>query len=321
MPQPTPSDVHVNAPLTNVSIAYLQSQDGFVARKAFPVVPVKKQSDRYYSYDKKQWFRSDAKLRAPSTESAGSGFTVDNTPTYYAGVRAIHKDVDDQVRANADAAVNPDRDATEFVTRDLMLEQELDWATNYFGTSIWTGSTTGGDITPGTLWDAANSTPFEDMRAQIRSIQKKTGFKANIGVMGPEVWDVLADHPDALDRIKHTQTGIVTPKLFAAALGLDDILIADAIQDTAAEDVTDSLAFIFGKNVLLAHRALRPGLLTPSAGYTFAWTGMFGANAAGMRVKRFRMEHLASDRVEAEAAYDHKLVAAELGAFFSAVIS
>ena len=106
MPQPTASDVHVNAPLTNISIAFLQDLDGFVARKVFPEVPVKKQSDRYYVYDKKQWFRSDAKVRAPGTESAGSGFTVDNTPTYFCSVRAVHKDVDDQIRSNADAVID-----------------------------------------------------------------------------------------------------------------------------------------------------------------------------------------------------------------------
>lgn len=321
MPQPTASDVHVNAPLTSISIAFMQDQSGFVARKVFPALPVQKQSDRYYVYDKKQWFRSDARLRAPGTESAGSGFTVDNTPTYFAGVRAVHKDVDDQIRANADAVINPDRDATEFVTRDLMLEQEQDWASTYFTTSIWTGSTTGGDITPATLWDAASSTPIEDLRAEMRAVHKKTGFMPNKMVMGPEVWDVIADHPDFLERIKFVQRAIVAPELLSGVLGLDEILIANAIQDTAQEGAADALDYIFGKNVLLAYAAPRPSLMHPSAGYTFAWSGLFGSNAAGMRMSRFRMEHLKSDRVEGESAYDHKLVAPECGAFFSGVIS
>ena len=63
MAQPTPSDVHVNAPLTNVSIAYMQDQTDFIADKAFPGIPVKKQSDRYYSYDKGNWFRAKAQRR------------------------------------------------------------------------------------------------------------------------------------------------------------------------------------------------------------------------------------------------------------------
>lgn len=321
MPQPTQSDVHVNTPLTSISIAFLQDQKDFVARKVFPTVPVNKQSDRFYTYDKKQWFRSDARLRAPGTESAGSGFTVDNTPTYFAAVRAVHKDVDDQIRANADAAINPDRDATEFVTRDLMLEAEIDWASKFFTTSVWTGSTTGGDVVPGTLWDAAGSDPIGDMRAELRAVHKGTGFRPNKAILGPEVWDVIADHEDFLDRIKFVQRGIVAPDLLADILDLDEVLIANAIEDSGQEGAAESLDYIFGKDVLLTYAAPRPSLLHPSGGYTFAWTGLFGANAAGMRISRFRMEALKSDRVEGEAAYDHKLIAAEMGAFLTAVIS
>lgn len=88
---PTAGDVHVNAPLTNISIAYMQKAEMFIADKVFPMVPVQKQSDRYFVYPKGAWFRSEAKERAPGTESAGSGFEIDNTPTYYCKVTAIHK--------------------------------------------------------------------------------------------------------------------------------------------------------------------------------------------------------------------------------------
>lgn len=321
MPQPTQSDVHVNTPLTSISIAFLQNQSGFIARKVFPTVPVKKQSDRYYRYDKKQWFRSDARVRAPGSETAGSGFTVDNTPTYFAPVIGVHKDVDDQLRANADEVIKPDKDATELVTRQLMLQQEQDWAAKYFSTGIWTGAVGGGDITPGTLWDAGGSTPIVDIREQMRSVHKKTSFAPNKMVLSPEVWDVLQDHPDFLSRIRTTTDQVVTTDLLARVLELDEILIANALQDNNQEGAAEDLDYIFGKNVLLAYAAPSPSLMHPSAGYTFAWTGMFGSNAAGMRMKRFRMEAKASDRVEGESAYDHKLVAPECGAFFSAVIS
>lgn len=321
MPQPTASDVHVNAPLTSISIAFLQDQKNFIARKVFPEVPVQKQSDRYYVYDKKQWFRSDARLRAPGTESAGSGFTVDNTPTYFCGVRALHKDVDDQVRANADAVINPDRDATEFVTRDLMLEQEKDWADQYFDTGVWTGSTTGGDVVPGTLWDAVGSTPIEDMCAEMEAVFRNTGFMPNKLVLGAEVWCVLKNHPDFLERIKYTQKGIVSTDLLAEVLELDEVLVARALEDVNPEGAAEDLQYVFGKRALLVYAAPRPGLMVPSGGYTFAWRGLFGANASAMRIKRFRMEHLSSDRVEGESAYDHKLVAPECGAMLDAVIS
>lgn len=321
MPQPTASSVHVNAPLTQISIAFLQDQKRFIARRVFPTVQVTKQSDRYFLYEKKQWFRSDARERAPGTESAGSGFTIDNTPNYFANVIALHKDVDDQIRANSDSPIRPDRDATEFVTRGIMLQQELDWAANYFTTSVWTGSTSGGDITPGTLWSSAGSTPIEDIRAQMQAVDINTGFTPNKLVLGAEVWTVLQDHPDFQERIKFTQTGIMTTDLLAAILEIDEVLVAKAIQDTADEGATASHSYVFGKDALLVYASPSPGIMVPSGGYTFAWTGLFGANAAGMAMSRFRMEHLKADRVEGEAAYDHKLVAAELGAFFDNVVA
>src|SRR6185295_18912167 len=127
MPQPTMSDVHVNVPLTNISIAYLQDLAGFVSDSVFPNIPVSKPSDRYFSYPRDAWNRADAKPRAPGTESAGSGWTIDNTPNYSVTVYAIHHDVDDQIRATVDAPISLDRDTTEYVTRQLTLLKEKLW--------------------------------------------------------------------------------------------------------------------------------------------------------------------------------------------------
>lgn len=321
MPQPTASDVHVNMPLTNISVAWAQDQREFIADRVFPVVPVQRQSNRYYVYDRDNWFRAQAEKRAPAAESAGGGFTIDNTPTYFADVFAFHKDVDDQIRANADSVINIDRDATEFVTRDLMLKKELVWAATYFTTGVWTGSTTGTDVTPGTLWDAGGSTPIEDMRAELLSTKRRTGFRANKVAMGEEVWNVLQDHPDFLDRIKYTQTAIVTTGLLAAVLGVDEVLVAGGVQNISIEGAAEDMQFIFGKSVLIVYAAPRAGLMTPTGGYTFAWVGLFGAGALGLRILRFRMEHLKSDRVEGEMAFAQKVVAPEMGAFMTGVIS
>ena len=48
MPNPTRGDVHVNKPLTNISIAYMQMAENFIADKVFPNISVAKQSDRYF---------------------------------------------------------------------------------------------------------------------------------------------------------------------------------------------------------------------------------------------------------------------------------
>jgi hypothetical protein len=320
--QPTPSDVHVNQPLSMISIAFLQDLNEFIADKVFPNIPVQKQSDRYYFYPRGNWFRSQAKERAPATESAGSGYDIDSTPTYVAKPIALHKDVDDQLRSNADPMIDLDRDATEFVTRQLALKREKDWAARFFATGVWTGSTTGGDITPATLWSAPGSTPIEDIRAQKSSIKTKTGFKPNTLVLGNKVWDVLQDHPEFTDRIKYTERGIVGLDLIAAVLELDQVLVATAVENTAAEGLAESMSFVLdSKDALLCYSNPRPSLMTPSAGYIFSWAGYLGAGPAGQRMSRFRMQQLRADRVEGEMAYDMKVVAPEMGAFFNNAVA
>jgi hypothetical protein len=39
MPNPTQSDLHINVPLTNVSIGYMINRRDFIADKVFPACP------------------------------------------------------------------------------------------------------------------------------------------------------------------------------------------------------------------------------------------------------------------------------------------
>lgn len=320
--QPGMGQVHVNRPLTNISVAYLQQAEMFIAERVFPRVPVMKKSDQYFTYPKAYWHRSEARERAPATESAGSGWS-NETATYNAKVLAVHKDIPDQILYNADAPLNLERDATQWVTHQLLIKREVDWATNFFSTSIWTGSTTGSDITPGTLWDDAASTPIEDVTAQQIAIAKNTGLKPNVLVLGPEAYDKLRHHPDLLDRIKHTQRGILTTELMAPLFDVERVVVPWAVRNTAVEGAASaSMSFIFGKHALLVYAAPSPGLLQPSGGYTFTWDQYANArNERGTAISSFYMQELRSTRVEGEMAYDMKVVAADVGAFFSSVVS
>jgi hypothetical protein len=153
------------------------------------------------------------------------------------------------------------------------------------------------------------------------TMAKSTALRPTDLVLGPEVWNKLQDHPDFLDRIKYTQTGVVGTDLLARLLQIDRVHIAWAIKNTSPEGVAAAYDFHHGKNALLLYRPGSAGLNTPSAGYTFIWTGLFGAGENGIRIKRFRMEPIASDRIEAEEALDQKVVSADLGYFYSGAVA
>lgn len=318
MPQPTRSDVHVNRPLTNISIAYIQKAEDFIADKVFPVVPVMKQSDLYFNYDKAYWFRTEAQKRAPASESAGSGFTVDSNNSYFCDVWAVHKDVDDQTRANADEPINLDRDATMFCTQQMLLRREKQFVQKYIRASIWTGAA---DFTPTTKWDVAGSDPMFDVDNLKQQIKAKTGFLPNVLVVCFDVWMGLRNNLAVLDRIKYTQRGIVDTDLLASLFGVQKFLVASAVQNSAAEGDPADNDFLITNQALLVYANPTPSILQPSAGYVFSWQGLFGAGAQGNRISSFRMEHLKSDRIEGEMAFDMKQVGADLGCYMTGLLS
>ena len=316
MPQPTSSQVHVDAILTNISVAYFQQNTNFIATRVFPVVPVSKQSDKFFTYTKNDWFRDEAQRRADATESAGGGYNL-STDSYQADVYAFHKDIGDQTRANADAPINVDREAAEFVTSRIALKMETQFVSNFFTTSIW-----GTDSTPTNLWsDYTSSDPIGDIETGKRTILSTTGYEPNTLVLGYDTFIQLKNHPDLVDRIKYTSSNVLTEDVMASLFGVPRVMVAKSVKATNNEGATGVYAFNYGKNALLTYAAPSAGLLQPSGGYIMSWTGVSGGLGQTVGVSRMRMEQFKADRIEAEVAFDMKVIGTDLGYFFSACVA
>ncbi|GEO26236.1 hypothetical protein AAC03nite_20210 [Alicyclobacillus acidoterrestris] len=324
---PTPAQMHIDQALTNISVAYIQDESSFVADKVFPIVPVQKQSDRYFIYKREDFYRDEAQERAAGDESAGGDYNIDSTPSYFAKKWAFHKDVTEDERQNADSPLSPDEDATNFVTSKLLLKRETEWANSYFKSGVWAHETVGAASAPTDsqvlTWDNANSTPIEDISNAVIQIAQTTGYRPNKLTIGASVFYALKNHPTILDRIKYTQKGIVTTDLLAQLFELDEVLVAWAVKNSAPRGGQESNDFILGKNALLTYSPDSPGLRTPSAGYIFAWTGLEGAGAYGNRMLRIPMpwRGAGTERVEGEMAFDAHVVASDLGFFFNGVVA
>lgn len=316
MPQPTTSQVHINRPLTNISVAFMQDANEYVADKVFPRVPVDKKSDSYFIYDKEAFARAIAAPRSGATQSAGGGYDV-STATYNCLQKSFHKDVPQDVAANMDAPLSAERDATEFVSRALLLQREVDFANKFFAASAWTNSAT---LSGTTQWSHASSDPINAVKAAIRTVQKACLVKPNTMVVGPEVFDYLAEHPDLVDRYKYTDAKTLTSEMIAKLFGIDRLLVGEGVQITSVEGQTDTTGYIFGKHAMLVYAAPRPSLLMPSGGYTFTWNA-FG-NEYGAKIDKFNMRELNNaQRIEGDMAYDMKIVAPDCGYFFTDAVA
>lgn len=332
MPNPAQSDLHVNVPLTNVSVAWMQDKATFIADKVFPRVPVQKQSDLYWKYSKSDWRKTEAQKRAPGTESAGTGWKFD-TDQYFAQVWAVHKDIDDQIRANADSNWSLDKDASLFVTNQLLLRRDLDWNDKYFKKSVWgtdyDGVASGVGAGEFLQWNDAASDPIVQFADLQTDFVEQSGRKANTLVLGAKAITALKNHPDIIDRIKYTQRGVVTTDLLASLFDVEKILVSYAtsatgpeINDAEDQDAATTYSFMSNsKSALLCYTPSSPSLMTPAAGYTFTWNGYLAGNAYGIRMKNFRMDHIASDRIEGEMTYDMKVVAPDMGVFLATAVA
>lgn len=308
MSEPTLQDVHVDQALTDFSVAYFQNPDSYVAQRVFPITPVAQKSNKYYIYDKSAALRSQAKLRSPGTESAVRGYTL-SQGVYDCDVYSIAVDVSEQVRANADPALDPEEDAARQTVQDIKIRMDQDFATAAFSTGIWATESTG-------TWDTSTGDPIGDIATGIKTILANTGFRPNTLVLGADSWySGLWQNADVVARLPNDAPKIITTDFIGNMFGLDRVFIAQSIRNNGAEGSTadTSMAFNFSDHALIAYVDPSPGLRTPTAGRTFVWTGLVGA-ADGIRTKRLEMPWKdAMPRVETDTAYDFKVTATDLG--------
>ncbi|NLD21615.1 MAG: hypothetical protein GX664_03915 [Bacteroidales bacterium] len=323
---PTKTQAHIDKALTNISVAYIQEESNFIADKVFPIIPVKKQSDVYFVYNKGDFFRDEARVRAGASESVGGDYGVEASDPYYCKVHAFHKDVTEQDRANYDDPLDADQDATDFVTQKMLIRREVVWAEKFFRPGVWSTEIEGVDSNPSTgqvlQFDKIGSDPIGVISQQIVEIAGKTGFRPNTIVMSPAVFYALKNHEDILDRIKYTQRGIVTADLLATLFEVENVYVAWAVVNTANQGAEDNIGYVMGKHMLLCYVNPRPAIKKPSAGYIFAWTGLKGAGAYGNRIVRLPMDMLGigTERIEGEIAFDAKVIAQDLGVFFKDIV-
>ena len=334
----TPSQVHLDAPLTNLTLAYLQSTDNFIADKVFPIVDVDKQSDKYYIYNRAEFNRSgNRKQLAPRTRPERVGMTLSNS-SYFADVFGLATDFDQQTLANEDAALETRAMGAQMLMHNMLIDREKDFVSNFFVDNVWgtnwDGVATGDNDTAIeiTNWDDyTNSTPIVDVRRLATAIQLKSGgFKPNTMVFTKDVYDVLLDHPDILARINGgatiTNTALVSKAKIAEIFEVERLFVMEGVENTAAEGAAESNAFLGGtSSVLMCYTPSSVGLRTPAAGLTYAWNSLPGVSNLGVTVESFTGDFLRVEGIEEEIhvkmAYDMKIVGSDLGGFINSVLA
>jgi hypothetical protein len=324
MPNLTPGDLHVDRYLTNISEMFVQEEDRFVGDRAFPVVPVNKASDLFVQFKKEFFWRDEYKVRPLGGKAEVASYEV-TSGSYSVEEYALAHKIDDRVRANADDPIDPDRAAVRLLTQQAMVHRDKRWASKFFVAANWTTEKVGTADTDFIQWQKTTSVPVLNIDQFSDEMDALTALRPNIMVLGADVWRQIRSNSDIREIIKYTQTGIPTMDLIASFFGLDAIIIARGLETTSKEgQATQTLGRIVNaQDGLLLHAPRVPAIETPSAGYTFAWTGLIpgASNAFGGVVQRGRDVLSHSDWIELRMAFVHKLVAADLGIYMTDMVA
>ena len=325
MPMLTPSQVHLDVPLTNLTVAYAQEASGFIADKVFGTVSVSKQSDKYYKYDREGLRHGDVKVLAPRTEVNRVGMAL-STDNYFADVRGLGMDFDEQTLANEDTMLEIRSQGANVLMEKILIDREVRWADTFFKAGVW-----GTETTPANLWsDYTNSTPIVDVTNARRAMQLKSGgYKPNVMVVGKAVRDILVNHPDILARLNGgatvSNTALITDAKLAEIFEVEQFLVMEAVYNDAAEGLTDNIDFIGGKHAMLAYKPSSMGLRTPASGAIFTWDSIPSVSGLGITVESFSDDALKrqqiAEMIQVKCSDDMKVIGADLGYFFDSVVA
>jgi hypothetical protein len=296
---PTVSSVHVNAALTSLAISYKNYE--LVWDRIFPIVPVAKESDTYFVFNKEELQDEDA-LRAAGAEAREITWDV-TTATYTAQEYTLRHLLADRIIANADVAVRPEISTVNKLMRKILLGTER-------RTALLCQNTVnvGTAATPSIKWDGTSPTIEKDIDTAKDTVRLAIGTEPTSIMLPYKVKNAVKRDSTIRDLIRYNITppdillrnGELPPVIFNL-----EVIIAGAIRNTANEGQTESLGDVWTDNSLVFYKEPNPGLEALSYGYTF--------RVQTPIVKKYRVDTRGGVMIEVGVTQTEKVTASSAG--------
>lgn len=305
------SSATLNPVLSALAVKFMQDSKAFVGLRLFPLFLTGEVSAAYYVMNEENLLNIPRNIqRGPSSPYNRSAMKL-GSDTYNCREFGHEEPVDDRERKKYARSFDADRAAMRRAVNILMMNHEIRVKDKATGAGVPTAGV-------GTKWNAANSDPVGDVDVAKDSIQKNTGMDANTMVISRDVFTVLKEHDAVIDKIKYSEKAIITPQLLAAVFGVENLLVAGTIENTAAEGQALTPNYIWGDSVVLAHVDPTPDLMAPNFGRTFGWVGEVGSE--GVLIESYRQDEIRSDVHRARQDTDEKVIGSKAGYWISDVL-
>jgi hypothetical protein len=342
MPEPTPNQLGwADNRLTNIALDYAAGQitrGNYIASEVFPVVPVDLPNGKYPVWPRSYFLRDEVAVRPLGGPPRKVTYRM-STDSYSADEEALQADLDPRERASyvGPPSGSPEAAKVRQLQLQHLIHRDVRWAAKYMKTGVWGQDLTGVASGPGAnqflQWDNANSDPIGLVDSALDIVGDKVGgtWRPNVLVLGNIAYRYLKNHAGLLARLGVNNLRQINKQTLATLLELDKVLVPQGIKNTGPEKetvaATESAAvysrIVGPKDALLVYAANSPSMDEPSGGYTFAWTGLLGAQAFDPTAAVFRGVYTDGSRsqwFQVAVAYDFKVVAPELGVYFSGAV-
>lgn len=315
--------------LSNMALAYYQSDKNAFAKTIFPICPVPLSSDNYYIFNKEDLLR-DNWHRKPAYGKVDPAVLSESNETYACQVDQIIMGVNhirqtDLARRQGPATKDPRIQRTRAIAEQANIHQDVIFADTFFKSGVWKHEETGVDVTNPTSnqfikFSNGNSNPIEFVNKKMTFMAQNTGRKPNRLALGVNVFNELKNHPAILDRVKYGGTTAnpanVTENVLAQLFGVDHLTVQRSIMNKAEIGQAADMQYIGDPNgFLLAYATDTPSVEEPSAGYIFTWDMLGDGNI--MPILNYEGEGgVHSGFIEGLMAMDMKKTADDLGMYF-----
>lgn len=258
---PSPSQLHVNSALSNISIQFRNNQ--YIGTEIAPLLSVNKMSDVFFKYGEADWFTRVNDLADDKSLAQELDYSV-STDSYSCRMHANRNFVSDEEVRNADAPLDPLIDATEQLTNNILLGHEKAVADLCFNPANF-GSNT---ASPATKWDNTSSTPIKQIQEAIDATLGNDPLYAAIGI---DAFRALQRHPDLTAAFHFVSEGAVaSAEQIARFFGFAGLYVGEARINTAIKGQPTSLSRIWGDSMLVYRRPASPGIRKAALAYTFS---------------------------------------------------
>jgi len=259
---PMPAEAAINAELSNYGVYLFYDNDGLIANRVAPVIPVNKNPGDYHvilPIEGKN-IHHDTKIPHGGVPTE-LNFRLDKATYSTEPFGKRHLMTDREAKMSAQSVVEY-RKGIELLVENVALEREAKVAEILLTeASYYVDADDPHWFDAEAPWDADDANPYHDIKAAIRAVKLHSGRSANTLILSPKAGDALVDNAVLIDILKtmygltYLQTGKFPNPLF----GLN-VIQADAIYDENPRLEVSSLKFMWEE-------------ISADAGDDWAWVG------------------------------------------------